>query len=240
MRRQFLKLALSGLLGVLVGFPAPASAANQLTTTVAKPVNSQKSGAPVPLGTPSQNKTVTAPLEIQKAEAYFQGLRTAQANFIQTSPGGSQLRGMFYLSRPGKLRFEYAPPNKDFVVADGLFIYFYDAQMKQQSNAPISQTLADFLLRKTLKLGGDLKVTKIMHSGGLVQITVVQRQEPTSGSLVLAFSEDKDTGAYHLRKWRILDAVGNITETELFNVKYGVKLKDSLFVYRDPVRKSYN
>lgn len=222
MGRQILKWTCLGILGLASGFPLSSMAAEQPSTAAPVKVASQIA------------------VEIQKAEAYFRGLKTAQANFIQTSPGGSQLRGKFYLSRPGKLRFEYDPPNKDFVVADGLFIYFYDAQMKQQSNAPISQTLADFLLRKNLKLSGDLKVTKIMHSGGFVQITVVQRQDQSSGSLVLAFSEDKDTGGYHLRKWRILDAVGNITETELFNVKYGVALKDNLFVYRDPVRKGYN
>lgn len=247
MEHRFLKWAYLGVMVLAAGAPHSAYALDQTAAPAKQAVQPRTAQpaqqAPVQQAAPSAGSigaVAQQPVEIQKAEAYFQGLKTAQANFIQTSPGGSQLRGKFYLSRPGKLRFEYDPPNKDFVVADGLFIYFYDSQMKQQSNAPISQTLADFLLRKNLKLSGDLKVTKIMHSGGLVQITVIQRQDPTSGSLVLAFSEDKDTGAYHLRKWRILDAIGNITETELFNVKYGVQLKDSLFVYRDPVRKGYN
>ncbi|HNS43980.1 MAG TPA: outer membrane lipoprotein carrier protein LolA [Alphaproteobacteria bacterium] len=181
------------------------------------------------------------PVEVQKAEAYFAGLKTAEARFIQTSANGVQQRGKFYLSRPGKLRFEYDPPNKDFVVADGLFIYFYDGQMKQQSNAPISQTLADFLLRKNLNLGKDLKVTKIMRGGNLVQIFVVQREDPAAGTLVLGFDEDKD-GNFGLRKWRIIDALGNITETELFEIHTGVKFKNSasLFSYRDPEPKGYN
>jgi outer membrane lipoprotein-sorting protein len=175
--------------------------------------------------------------EAAQAEAYFQGLKTVKSRFIQTSPDGSQLRGTFYLNRPGKLRFQYDSPSKDFVVADGLFIYFYDGEVKQQSNAPISQTLADFLLRKDLKLSGDLKIIKIMRSGGLLQITMVQRDEPKAGELTLGFTEG---AKYQLKKWRVKDSVGNITETELFDMQTGIKLPSSLFAYRDPEVKGLN
>ncbi len=175
--------------------------------------------------------------DVGRAEAYFSNLKTAKARFIQTAPDGSQTRGNFYLSRPGKLRFEYDPPIKDFVVADGLFIYFYDAQLKQQSNAPISQTLADFLLRKDLKLSGDLKVAKISRDGGLLQMTIVQAAEPNAGSLTLGFQESPE---FRLKKWRVRDAQGNITEIELFNIETGLKLPSNLFVYLDPNKKGYN
>lgn len=176
------------------------------------------------------------PPEIKQIESYFGGLKTVKSHFIQTNPDGNQLRGTFYLNRPGKLRFEY-DSTKDFVVADGLFIYFYDAQLKQQSNAPISQTLADFLLRKDLKLSGDLKVTRVMRAGGLLQVTLIQSKEPKAGELTLGFIEGKNM---QLKKWRIKDAVGNITETELFDVQTGIKLPSSLFVYRAPVAKGLN
>lgn len=175
--------------------------------------------------------------EVAQAESYFQGLKTVKSRFIQTSPDGTQIRGTFYLDRPGKLRFQYDPPSKDFVVADGFFIYFYDGEVKQQSNAPISQTLADFLLRKNLKLSGDLKVIKIMRAGGLLQITMIQRDEPKAGELTLGFSESPK---YQLKKWRVKDTVGNITETELFDMQTGIKLPSSLFAYKDPEVKGLN
>lgn len=178
------------------------------------------------------------PVEVVRAEKYFQDLKTVKSRFTQTSPDGTQIRGTFYLSRPGKLRFEYDPPSKDFVVADGLFIYFYDGEVKQQSNAPISQTLADFLLRKDLKLSGDLKVKKIMRAGGLVQITMIQADEPKAGDLTLGFIENNEN--YQLKKWRVVDSVGNITETELFDMQTGIKLPSSLFAYKDPEAKGLN
>jgi outer membrane lipoprotein-sorting protein len=182
----------------------------------------------------AQDKAVA---EIRMAEEYFKNLKTVKSRFIQTSPDGTQKRGQFYLNRPGKLRFEYDPPSKDFVVADGVFIYFYDGEMKQQTNAPISQTLADFLLRENLKLSGDLKVTKVMRAGGYIQITLIQTKEPKAGELTLAFTDAKKP---QLKKWRIVDSVGNITETELFDMQTGLKLPSSLFAYRDPVAKGVN
>jgi outer membrane lipoprotein-sorting protein len=80
--------------------------------------------------------------DVKKAEAYLQGLKTAKADFVQISSLGSRLSGQFYLNRPGKLRFDYNEVD-DFIVADGVFVYFYDSQLGEQSNAPIGQTLAD-------------------------------------------------------------------------------------------------
>lgn len=167
---------------------------------------------------------------VKKAETYLNDLSTARARFVQTTHGGQQLVGTFYLDRPGKLRFEYDDPVKDFVVADGFFIYFYDSEMGEQSNAPIGQTLADFILRDNLKLSGDVTVTDMKRGGGLVQLELVQSADPEAGKLVLGFNEDP----FELKKWRVIDAQGLITEVELFYLKTDIKHRDGLFVYVDP------
>jgi len=175
--------------------------------------------------------------EVKKAEAYLQSLKTLTADFIQTSSLGSRLSGQFYLSRPGKLRFDYNEV-EDFIVADGVFVYFYDSQLQQQSNAPIGQTLADFLLRKNLSLGGDLQVVKLFKKNGYVSITVVQKDEPAAGEVELIFQEVP----YQLERWRVKDPQGETTEVVLKNVKTGMEFKDvSLFGYKDPKgRKAVN
>jgi outer membrane lipoprotein-sorting protein len=168
--------------------------------------------------------------EITRAEKYLQSLHTAQADFIQTSSLGSRLSGKFYLDRPGKLRFDYNEV-KDFVVADGVFVYFYDSQMEQQSNAPIGQTLADFLLREDLSFSGELMVTKLYKKDGFISITVVQKDDPSVGQVELIFSEVP----YALSRWRVTDAQGESTEVQLKNLQTGVKFANSeLFAYHDP------
>ncbi len=176
------------------------------------------------------NKTT----DIQAAQDYLQNLHTAKARFVQTTNDGTQLVGNFYLDRPGKLRFEYDPPIKDFIVADGFLIYFYDGQLKEQTHAPIGSTLADFFLQKNIDLHDeDLKITEVKRGGGLLQITLVQADDPDAGSLTLGFKENP----MELKKWRVVDGQGMITEIELFYLKTGIKHPGGLFAYVDPESK---
>ncbi len=178
--------------------------------------------------------------DIEKAEKYFQDMKTAQARFVQTTHNGAQLVGTFYLNRPGKVRFDYDLPSKSFVVADGMFIYFYDGELEEQTNAPIRATLANFFLRKEFSLNDDLIVKDAKWANNLLQIKVVQAEESDAGSITFAF----DKNPFMLKKWRVVDQQGMITEVELFYLTIGIKHKDGLFVYKDPNRgnrkPSYN
>lgn len=175
--------------------------------------------------------------QVAAAETYMNNLTTAKARFLLTAADGSQQIGTFYLNRPGRLRFEYDPPAKDFVVADGLLIYFYDGQLGEQSNAPIGQTLADFLLRSKISMNGDVKVERVMRGGDLLQITMIQKDDPGAGSLTLGFTENP----LALKKWRVVDAQKQVVEVELFQLETGLKLDPDLFVFHDPKpKKRYN
>ena len=71
-----------------------------------------------------------------------------------------------------------------------------------------------------------------------MQIEVIQTNDQGAGSLVLGFQDDP----FALRKWRIVDAQGLITEVELFYLKTGITHAEGLFAYHDPTpsKKSYN
>ncbi len=170
---------------------------------------------------------------VKEAEAYLNGIKTLKARFLQTSSGGQRVAGDFYLKRPGKMRFQYDPPLTDFIVADGVFIYYYDGQLKQQSSALISKSLADFFLRKQLTLTGDLRVSGVRRRGGLLHITLSQVKDPLGGTLTLIFSEKP----MQLKKWTIIDPEGALTEVDLFEVETGITLDSELFKYYDPSRK---
>lgn len=179
----------------------------------------------------ASNSVPNANEVIRQAETYFAGLNTAKARFVQTSPDGTQRVGTFYLSRPGKLRFEYDPPSKDIVVADGVQLFFYDGELKQTSSAPVGQTLADFLLRKNIKLSGDVRVMGVTDGGGLLQIMLTQSADPNAGTMTLGFTPSP----FALKKWRVVDGQGQTTEVELFDSQQNMVLPGSLFVYRDPL-----
>ena len=173
--------------------------------------------------------------EVAAVQAYLNGIKTLKSKFIQTDNGGKQVGGTFLLKRPGRMSFTYDPPVKDFIVADGLFINYYDAQMKQGSRTLISKSLADFFLREKMTLSGDLMVSTVVRDNNLLLVTLVEKKEPKAGSLTLAFTESP---ALELRKWRIVDPEGGTTEVELFNIQTGIKIDNDRFHYYDPERKN--
>ncbi len=172
--------------------------------------------------------------EIKAVETYLNGISTLRAHFVQTTSDGKQVEGIFLLKRPGKMRFDYAPPLTDFIVADGSFITYYDGRMKQQSNVSIDRSLAGFFLRPNLKFSGDISVSGVKRDNSFLWVTLVQSKEPLAGSMTLVLTENP----MQLKKWIVVDAQEMITKVELSNVESGVKFDDDIFHYYDPKRKN--
>lgn len=168
---------------------------------------------------------------VQKVETYLNGITTMQAHFAQANIDGSVHGGTFYLKRPGRLRFQYDAPKGDYIVADGLLIHYWDNDSKDYSNAPIGSTLADFLLRKNIKLTGELKVTDIMRpTDNKLVLTLVQVENPDAGDLKLMFRENP----LQLQKWRVSEANGQMTEVTLTDIQTSLRVDPKLFVFKPP------
>lgn len=171
--------------------------------------------------------------DLQKAETYLNGLKNMKADFTQTywdeNNNEQVLTGTFYLDRPGRMRFEFNEI-EDFIVADGFFVYFYDAEERQQTNAPIGQTLADFILQDDISFTDDITVEDIKKSNGYTYITLTQTADPSAGSLQLMFSQIP----YALKKWRVVDALGTAVDVKFENMTEDVDFESGFFMYRDP------
>jgi outer membrane lipoprotein-sorting protein len=183
-------------------------------------------GLALPLGaaTPSREET------IQRLEDYFNNIHTLQADFTQTLSDGNVRRGELFISRPGKMRLEYAPPVKDLLISDGLFVHAWDASAKTSSSVPIGTSLADIILRDNLKLSGDVKVTDIRYYPNMLEVSLVQKESPQTGTLTLEFEDNP----LRLRNWRVIDAQGVETRVALSNEQTEVKIPSRLFVFRAP------
>ncbi|CAO3448719.1 Outer membrane lipoprotein carrier protein LolA [Azospirillum argentinense] len=207
-----------------------AAAAVALSVTTAGAVLDPALAAPRAAALSAQDQALVA-----QAESYLNGIGTLQSKFVQVAPNGHQTTGTFYLARPGRMRLEYDAPVKDFVVADGAFIFYWDGEMRQQSSAPIGSTLADFILRKNIRLSGDVTVTGVYQAPGLVEISLTETKDPGKGTLTLVF-EDRP---FQLRKWRVLDAQGLTTEVALMNPREGMQFDSKLFYFIEPSKGDY-
>jgi outer membrane lipoprotein-sorting protein len=168
--------------------------------------------------------------DIAQVEQYFNAIHTLQARFVQTNPDGATVQGALSISRPGKMRFEYDPPSKLKVVADGLQVTMWDPATRDFGQWPIGWTAASFLVKDPLKLSGDLTVENIRRADGLLQLTIVQTRRPQEGKIVVRLAEKP----MQLRGWSIVDNRSNQVNVALSDLKTGIPLADSLFKYDGP------
>lgn len=168
---------------------------------------------------------------IAQLEAYLNNLTTIKANFLQIAPDGSLAEGVFYLQRPGKMRWEYKPPVPILMVSSGEVFTYYDYELEQVSQIPLDSTLAGFLAQPDIRLNDDaVKITNIEEQDGILRVSIVQRDEETEGALTLEF----DYPQLNLRNMLVRDAEQKQTNISLNNAQYGLKLDKRLFIFRDP------
>lgn len=169
--------------------------------------------------------------DVQRAEAYLNSFTTLKARFLQVSANGGQAEGNAFLSRPGKMRLQYDPPSPLLVVADGRFLIVHDRQLDAPSYIPLNSTPAGILVRADVRLDGkDVGVTRVVRQPGVLNISMVEAEDPGAGELTLVFSERP----FALRQWRVVDAQGQTTSVSLYEAQTGMALDGKLFEFRDP------
>jgi outer membrane lipoprotein-sorting protein len=165
--------------------------------------------------------------DIGRVEAYMNQLRTATATFLQVADNGGVARGKFYLSRPGKMRFEYEPPTPILMVSTGGQVVYYDSLLKQTSYLPIDSTPLGLLLRDNLKFGSEVTITQLERGPGTIRLSLVQTKEPDLGALTLTFT-DKPLA---LKQWTVIDQQRQATTVTLMELQTDMKLDPKLFQF---------
>ena len=56
---------------------------------------------------------------IDRVNNYLSSMQALSGNFVQVGPDGGRTQGRFYISKPGKVRFEYNDPSSIELIADG-------------------------------------------------------------------------------------------------------------------------
>jgi outer membrane lipoprotein-sorting protein len=177
--------------------------------------------APAPL-TPQDNA------QLQRIAGYLNGIRTLSARFQQVAANGAVSTGRVWVSRPGRMRFEYERPNTLALLADSGFVYQWDKELQQTTKVELRSTPAWFILRDPVTFGPDVIVTRFEQGGGTVRVTVVEAANPDLGSLILVFTENP----LALRQWTVVDQQGRRTAVTLSDVQLGVALDPRLFQYQ--------
>jgi len=173
-------------------------------------------------------------LVLQRVAAYLNGIHTMTAQFSQITGTGQRSAGEMYIARPGRMRFEYTPPNPITLIADTFYVYYWDKEIHQVQQVGLKSTPAWFFLRDPINFGQDSVVTGFQRADNEIRVSVVERANPDQGSLTMMFTENP----LALRQWTVVDQQGKTTTVTLSDLRYGVALDHKLFQYNDPLART--
>lgn len=168
---------------------------------------------------------------LDAAEAYLNNISTLTANFQQIAPDGSFARGELFLKRPGKMRWNYTPPNAIQMVANDDTLIYYDAEMDEVSYLDLDDTLAAFITKPTIDFDDpELLISRVGDEAGLLRFSISHRAQPNNGALLLVFR----TEPMQLYQMLVENAGGEVTIITLDNIRTGAPLEDKLFRFKRP------
>ncbi len=168
-------------------------------------------------------------IALAELSRYLNAMTTAETSFVQTNADGSRSTGKLYIKRPGRARFEYAPPQKSLVMAGSGQVAIFDEKSNQAPEQyPLRRTPLSLILAARVDLGQAKMVVGHREDADTTRVVAQDPKNPEYGTIELVFTANPTT----LRRWIITDDVGNETVVELGEMKTGIDLSSRLFDIR--------
>ncbi|MCZ7675136.1 MAG: outer membrane lipoprotein carrier protein LolA [Roseovarius sp.] len=166
-------------------------------------------------------------LSLAEISEYLNSFRTASGNFTQINDDGTISTGRLYIRRPGRVRFEYDPPEDMLVISDGTRVGIIDGKSNTGPEAyPLHRTPLKIILARRVDFSRERMVTGYESDGKTTTVRAQDPEHPEYGSLGLVFTADP----VELRQWVIDDGGGSRTTVVLGDLKTGMQLADDRFV----------
>lgn len=173
-------------------------------------------------------------LSLPQISDYLNQLQTAQGGFTQVNGDGTLSTGQIYIKRPGRIRFEYNPPQESLVMAGGGQLAIFDPRSNTGPDRyPLSQTPLNVILQRNVDLTAARMVTGTVSDGTTTTVTVQDPDNPQYGNIQLVFTANP----VELRQWIITDDLGNQTTMVLNDLTTGAAIGDIMFNITAEMRK---
>jgi outer membrane lipoprotein-sorting protein len=165
---------------------------------------------------------------VDEIGTYINGFRSLQGEFTQISPKGTVSKGVFYLSKPGKMRFEYAPPNPFIIVSDGTWVTIKNRAKDRADQYPLSQTPLRLVLSDHVNIHKEADILGVESGDGIITVTLEDKKKMVPGHLILSYDESRKA----LQQWIVVDGQGRRTTVSLENIVAGVEADPKLFTIK--------
>lgn len=163
---------------------------------------------------------------LAELSAYLNQLATVQSDFTQVNGDGSVSLGKIYIKRPGRVRFEYAPPDKSLVLASAETVAIFDGKSNQPAEEyPLKRTPLNLILAPKIDLARAKMVVGHNEVENATRVVAQDPEHPEYGTIELVFTANPVA----LRQWVITDDLGQQTTVILGELQPVDDLKASLF-----------
>lgn len=160
-----------------------------------------------------------------RIEAAINSISKQKGRFLQIdTTTGYGLQGDFYISRPGKLRFEY-DTRPQLMIADGRHVARVNTRTGTVTRTRLRSTPLRIILSDDADLTDGVTVTKMEQTPDSLFVTLYENGKRNQGLLTVFL----DVNTYELRGWKIEESDGNNTTVILQETQSDVYINPNKF-----------
>ena len=174
---------------------------------------------------PSAALLANATDPVSRAEAWFDGISTMKADFIQVASDGTTATGELHLRRPHRMKIIYDLDEPLILLTTPFWLHVDRPEDRNVTSYPIRETPLSLILQKQVELRSDEFETSHSVRNGITSIVLTKDTGEGAGQLTLEFTNKP----FELRKWSIRDAADVTTTVTLQNMKFGHSYENKFF-----------
>jgi outer membrane lipoprotein carrier protein len=174
---------------------------------------------------------------INQLKSFLKASASLTADFKQVSYNkagqvGQSSFGQFYLSRPGKFRWNYQKPFAQEIVSNSEKVWFYDVDLEQVTSKPLDDSLGAtpaLLLTGQVNIDEKFNLEEQGKDDDLNWIRLSPKNEESGFKYILIGLNHGQLGGMELS-----DNFGQMTRIYFSNIKLNPVLNDTLFDFKPP------
>ena len=169
---------------------------------------------------------VAEKISLNEISSYFNAMTTAEAQFSQITDTGETSTGRLFIRRPGRIRFEYDPPEATLVVVGGGQVAVFDPKSRDEPQRfPLRHSPLNLVLEREVDLAQRDMVVAHFEAESQTAVTLQDAENPDYGFIQLIFTNNP----MQLREWIVQDNSGGRTQIVLDSLTEGGRLSNVLF-----------
>ena len=177
---------------------------------------------------------VAEKISLNEISSYFNAMTTAEAQFSQITDTGETSTGRLFIRRPGRIRFEYDPPEATLVVVGGGQVAVFDPKSRDELlRFPLRHSPLNLVLEREVDLTQRDMVVAHFEVESQTAVTLQDPENPDYGFIQLIFNDNP----VQLHQWVVQDNSGGQTHIILDSLTEGGKLSNMLFNIQHEMRK---